>query len=500
MLARIAATVAVVSCVVPTQSARAATLEPTSWGGANLISYANSDFESGVGNWVAALNTTLSRDMTVSFAHHASLKLTATRAGRQAAALGAGATAPRIKVRAGETYRESAWFKAAPQPGRTVVFSGAFYDRRGHWVGSVEAAPVTLNASGRWQYASELITAPSGAAYMVSPRLTENGVRAGETVHMDEVLIEPYRAATLIGAKDPSTNAGAFGYANGVIGPLQADKLFYSASRVLPASYRASTCANLPADVTCVLAYKVPTIDVASFVASIPAGRNTILTWHQEPEHDPFAGSCGSRGANFVCQFVRQSKLIRSSTTLSNRANVWVADDASTYQYDPGTSNNSGGAEGSCAYTVPSRYVDFYFADTYESTADAGILGDTLDNSPMWTGWLSCVLPQNKPIGLAEYGVNCDSSANAPSTHQVLAADDRYLKGESFIPAGSSKAYTRPVILWEYWWYDNGGLNCQFTPGGLPDGAQAVRQWRANEAQQGAVGLFAALASGQAFE
>jgi len=171
--------------------------------------------------------------------------------------------------------------------------------------------------------------------------------------------------------------------------------------------------------------------------------------------------------------------------------------DAATYQYDPNTSHDAGGAGGSCAYTVPRKYVDFYLADTYDDTLP--LVGGTLTNSPMWAGWLSCVLPQNRPIGLAEYGVNCETTANAPSTHGVLAADDRYLRSQSFVPNGSARAYTRPVILWEYWWYDNAGLNCAFTPGGRPEGAQAVRQWRAIEAEQGGEGLFAALASGRAF-
>ncbi len=491
------AIVIAIGLAVPT-GAGAAAIESTSWGGANLISYADSDFESGVGNWVAHANTTISEDSSTAFAHDASLRLTATRSGSQAAQLGGGATAPRVAVIGGETYRESAWFKAPAATGRTITFEDDFYDRAGSWLGSFAGAPVTLNGSGRWQYASGQITAPVGAAYMLgSPRITEGGVRAREALNVDEVLVEPYRAATLIGAKDPSTDGSAFGYANNVIGPLQADKLFYSASRALPASYSASTCNNLPASVTCVLAYKVPTVGVASFVASIPAGRNTILTWHQEPEHDSFSGPCGSNSANFVCEFKKQARLIRSSTTRSNRANVWVADDAATYQYDPGTSHDAGGAGGSCAYTVPRKYVDFYFADTYDDTlAD---IGGTLANSPMWTGWLSCVLPQNRPIGLAEYGVNCESTANARSTHQVLAADDGYLRAQSFVPEGSARTYTRPVVLWEYWWYDNAGLNCAFTPGGRPDGAQAVRQWRAIEIQEGAEGLFAALASGRAF-
>lgn len=462
--------------------------ESTSWGGANLISYADSDFESGVGKWVPYFNTTIDQDSSTAFAHDDSLKMTAGTAGSQAAELGSGNTAAKIPVTPGATYRESGWFKAAAAPGRTVTFADGFYGSNGKWLGWFAGRPVRLNGTGAWQYASDLITAPRNAAYMLgSPRISEAGVAAGEGLNMDEVLVEPYRAATLIGAKDPSLNGSRFDYANSAIGPLQVDKVFYGESEALPPSYGQSDCNNLPVSVTCVLAYKVPTTNVASFVSSIPAGRNTIMVWHQEPENDSFSGRCGSSGANFVCDFERQAHLIRANTTARNRANVWVADDAMTYQYDLATRHDDGGAVGPCSYTVPSRYVDFYLADAYEDPADGRNLGSTSYESPMWQGWLSCVLPQDKPIGLAEYGLNCSTApdyANGPATSQAMAADNRYLKDQSFIPAGSTRAYTRPVVMWEYWWYDN-AFNCQFTSADNPDGTRAVRQWRANEDENG---------------
>ena len=253
---------------------------------------------------------------------------------------------------------------------------------------------------------------------------------------MDEVLVEPYRAATLIGAKDPSTDGSAWSSANAAIGPLQVDKMFYGTTTSLPSSYSSSQCANLPAAVTCVLAYKVADTNVASFVSSIPAGANTIMVWYQEPEGNSFS-SCegvnkGSNGANFVCEFEHQADLIRANVTSANRANVWVAMDAGGYQYGTGRNGPA------CAFIPPSSSVDFYLEDAYEDPANGSNLASwgTAEENSEWTNWIGCVGPQNKPID------------------------------------------------WMYWWYDN-GVQCQFTTGGNPDGTQAVQQWQANETQNG---------------
>lgn len=290
-------------------------------------------------------------------------------------------------------------------------------------------------------------------------------------------MVEPYRAATLIGAKDPSGDASQFGHANSAIGPLQADKMFYSPSKALPAAYSASTCAKLPAAVTCVLAYKVLTTNVASFVRSIPAGRDTIMVWWQEPENDRFSGP-GSNGQNFVSDFEAQSRLIRGSVTAANISSVFVAMDAGGYQYDAGSKHNLGGAGGGCYFIPPARYVDFYLGDHYEAKATGVSLPNGGAPGAEWRGWLGCVAPRNKPIGVAEYGlngINPPHYANAPTTSQTFAADNSYLESQ---PDGL------PVVLWEYWWYDNDD-HWQFTPVGSPDGSRAVAQWQSNEKHNG---------------
>jgi hypothetical protein len=463
---------------VSAPAAQATGTEPTSWGAANMISAADSDFEGTLGTWVDSSNTTLTDTSSQAFLHHDSMKMTATAAGSQAAKMG-GAGALRVNVAGGDAYRESAWVKASAASGRTVTFADGFYNADGKWLGWTSGSTVKLNSSGNWQYVSDRITAPSTATYMLgSPQITEAGISAGEVMYVDEVMVEPYRAATLIGAKDPSTNASQFGNANSAIGPLQADKMFYTPEQALPAAYSASTCAKLPADVTCVPAYKMQTTNVASFVHSIPAGRNTIMVWYQEPEKTSFSGT-GSNGQNFVSDFEAQSNLIRASVTAANISNVFVAMDARGYQYDPGSNHNLGGAGGACSFIPPAAYVDFYLDDQYEDAANGATLSGVAGApGAEWRGWLGCVAARDKPIGIAEYGLNGINSpdyANGPTTSQTLAADNSYLASQ---PDGL------PVVLWEYWWYDNGD-HWQFTSGGSPDGSQAVAQWKADEKQNG---------------
>jgi hypothetical protein len=450
-----------------------------SWGAANLISYTDSDFEGSAGDWVAVSNTALTDDTSAAFLHDDSLKATAAASGSQSLKLGA--TAGQINVTGGDKYRVSAWFLAPPDSGRTITWAMAFYTSSGTWIAWTSGTPVTLNDSGTWQYASALITAPSNAAYdWGGPRVTEAGVSAGETLNMDEVLVEPYRAATIIGAEDTGDDGTQFTSTNDAIGPLQSDKIFYDAKQALPSAYAGSYCAELPADVTCLISYKIMTTNVVSYVESIPPGRNVIFTYWQEPETASFSYDGLTGGPAFVAEFENQSDLIRSAAeTAGNEESIFVAGDARGYQYDPGTTNNDGGAGGSCGFTVPSAYVDFYLDDQYEYPASGNDLpGDTYGGA-MWKGWLGCVAPQDKPIGLAEYGLNCTNASGGnpdlATTQEGMAADNSYLEGQ---PDGL------PVVMWEYWYENNNGT-CTFTTGGSPDGTQAVEQWQADETQNG---------------
>ncbi|HET7013396.1 MAG TPA: hypothetical protein VFI65_05780 [Streptosporangiaceae bacterium] len=458
--------------------------EPTSWGAANLVSYDDSDFENGVGIWANYSNSTVSQSTGagVSFLHNHALKLTSVAAGSQAAKMGT-TNATQINVIGGDVYRESAWVKTSGQTGRTITFADGFYDASGTWLGWTSGQPVTLAAKSGWQYVENTITAPLNADHMAgSPRITEGNVAANESLWVDEVIVAPYRAADVIGAEtdnadQPPTNSGpcqSFSDADSTIGPLQSCKIFYDGGTALPSSYSGSTCDGLPQNVTCVISYKVANTNVSNFVGSIPAGKNVILIYWQEPEH-----SWSGTGASFVSAFEAQSNLIRASTTAANAENVFVAMDSTNYQYGTASSDDNGT---DCSFIPPSAYADFYFGDQYEQTAPGtNIANDPNPTSPpndsvsvKWSNWLSCVSPQNKPIGLAEVGYNCGqtggtgSNPNGATTTQAMAADNTYLASD---PDGL------PVALYEYWW--NSNVGCHFT------GASQVSEWQSIETQNG---------------
>lgn len=397
-----------------------------SLGGANLVSYANSDFETGTGDWAPARNATLTTDTRVSFLHRAALKDVLRTAGASSFKL---SRHWRVDVRAGEQLRVGAYFDAPPASGRSVTFGVQALDPAGRPLGWTYSRPVPLNGTTGWQYASDVITMPTGAAHAGSLKVTFSDGRAGEAVRMDEVQFSPYRAAMLIGADAGRSGAAAnWMTAKDTLGSLQVDKIFYPGA--LPTSYSGSTCADLPEDVMCLVAYKTPTTNVASFVSSIPAGRAVVMIFHHEPEQD------FPSGADYVAQFEAQSALIRRSADAA--PNVFVADDASTNQY------LAGRAGADCSYIPPPASTDFYLADHYQPRPN----GQNLPNGQHgddWTTWLHCVQPTHKPIGLAEYGLGtCGPDGNATRA-QSLLADSSYLKAlPTFIGA--------PVLTWNYWW------------------------------------------------
>ena len=475
----------------PAAHALTGTPEPTSWGKANMISYADSDFESGVGNWAPVSNSTMSQDTTTAQHGQDSLRVAATAAGSAVFKMGSATSTTQVNFTGGDTYRLSGWFKSA-QTGRTIAFALGLYDSTGTWIGWSSGTAVTLNSAGKYQYVSETITTPANAAWAISsPRITETGMNAGEALNVDEVLVEPYRAATLIGAKDPSTDGSAWSTMNSTVGPSQVDKMFYSGS--LPSTYASSNCGSLQSshpNVTCVQAYKTPDTNVAAYVASIPADRNVILVFHQEPEGDTFANgpdgcNAGTDSGNFVCEDKAQANLVHGAVTASNRANVWFSDDSSGYNYGTGRTGDG------CAWTVPSSYVDIYLMDHYMNPVDGSnsqVYGTAGQHSE-FTNWIGCVGPQNKPVGFGEYGTNCKTGMNPDDNlvEQTFAADAALLQGESFQgTAGgvNTATYTRPFVNWMYWWYNNTD-NCQFQPGASPDGTGVTNQWIANETANG---------------
>jgi hypothetical protein len=257
------------------------------------------------------------------------------------------------------------------------------------------------------------------------------------------------RVATWIGAR-----ATDWTTANATIGPLQTQRVFYKTT--LPATFAASQCGPLPSDVMCIVSYKTPDTNVASFVASIPAGRTApvMIIFHHEPEAD------FPSGADFVAEFDAQSAEIRAAArgaglTTGPAGEVEVDMAAGSYQY--GASSRHGY---DCSYIPPASDVDHYTVDAYQ-----GQLGGLAKNAG-FVRWLSCTQGKGIIRGITEYGLGaCQGNA---AREQDMASDLAYL------PTVLPKLY-----LLEYWW-ENTTSSCdqewQFTD------AQTIAEWQSIEA------------------
>jgi hypothetical protein len=435
-------------------------------GGANLISYADSDFESGVGNWAGISNAVLTQDTSEAFLHNASLRDVLGAAGDSEFDLGAGA---QINVTGNGKYRAGAYFKAPAQPGLSVTWAVQAFGSDGTPQGWTSGTPVALNDSGGWQYASDVIQMPSGAAYLLgSPRVTFTGGAAREAVNMDEVQFTPYRAAELIGADGGhSGSAAEWGTANNTIGPLQSDKIFY---RTLPASYTGSTCDQLPAAAACFINYKTMDVNLASFVSSIPASRAVVMIYHSEPEGKTFSYQGLTGAAAFVAEFGREAGMIRSAA--HDAPDIFTAMDAASYGYHPG------GPGVSCGYIPPPSYVDFYLIDQYQRVPNGSQLSQSTGRGPVgWANWLKCVSGYGKPIGLGEYGLGACGQNNLAMRDASIAASEPYLEklpGSSVIDA--------PVLVWSYWWVDETGRHSNHCDDWQFTVDATIKAWHAVEA------------------
>jgi Carbohydrate binding domain len=480
----------------------------------NLLEYANTDFEGTTGNWVSDSNATLTDDTSHSFLHDDSLLDTATAAGTSSFKLGTVPTAVQITVKPGARYRIGAYFKVPAASGQTVQFSLGCYDSSGKYLGLSNGTPNDLLSTTKWQYSEDDITVPASTSstsgctdVQGTPKVTLRGLAAGTAVNMDEVIFAPYRAALLIGAHgqngidgNPGYTAADWNTTNTTIGPLQSDKEFYGSNTTpLPGLWKSSSnvcyeiensisnSANWPA---CVITYSEPESEpqIQAFFQGLPDPQMVIMVFHQEPEGDSFSGCPGSApgdAANFVCYSEQQSGFIRQAA--NDATNVFVATDSSTTQYGSGTNDSAGTG---CGYIVPTSYTDFYLADHYDTGASGMSLpnetsappADPADTAGLkWSRWLSCVQPINKPLGLAEYGLDCTTNPDQSIVTQEMAADDSsYLAA---IPGA-----TEPTLMWEYWYSASGipaGPGCMFDNSGEYNGVGGIQQWQDGETQNG---------------
>lgn len=249
------------------------------------------------------------------------------------------------------------------------------------------------------------------------------------------------RVAPFIGAQ-----AWDWHQANNVIGPLRSDKIFYGPGEPLPARWPHGSY-KLARRALAIIAYKVPTKHVLSFVRSIPSKRRVTMVFWQEPESHMTA-------SHFLSEFERQSRLIHSA----HRSNVKVAFDANIWRYQrryPGSYH--------CQYVPPRQFVNYYYGDAYEFNAE------TLKAQPQFRRWAHCTARRDRRRGLAEYGVaGCQGDAHRAQTMRI---DASYL----------SRNFPGLEVL-SYWWDDtspNAGTSChtdwKFT------GPRSVAVWKALE-------------------
>lgn len=190
--------------------------------------------------------------------------------------------------------------------------------------------------------------------------------------------------------------------ANSAIGPLRSNKVFYPASEPLPSRWPRDSYGMAPGALA-IIAYKVPTTHVLSYVRSIPANRPVTMVFWQEPE----AHLTASR---FLSMFERQSRLIQSA----HRPNVKIAYDASIWRYRREYPVAYG-----CDYVPPSRFVNYYYGDAYEAN------DQTLAREPQFQRWLHCTAHRHHRRGLAEYGLGgCQGAAYRART---IRSDAAYL-------------------------------------------------------------------------
>jgi hypothetical protein len=481
----------------------------------NLLNYANSDFEGTTGNWASVSNATLTDDPNHQFLHDASLLDTATSAGTSSFKVGNGSPTIQINVTGGDKYRVGAYFKAPAVNGQTVQFSLGCYTSGGTWIGAESDPASTLLNTTKWQYSESVITLPSNCAYVLgAPEVILGGLAAGAAVNMDEAIFAPKRAALIIGAHGENGLDGGTSYTGQDwidtnwtdeatntynIGPLQSDKEFYGgASPTLPGSWtdssnrcyqieeQISNSANWPACVVNLHDFETEG-QIAAYFTGLPAAQMVVMIYHDEPEGDTFSG-CGTASgdaANYICYFDEESANIHlaaaDANSYSDTPSVFVAADSSTYEYGSQSNDDAGDPPGGgCPYIPPTTSTDFYLADHYDQGASGnslpnetgGAAGDT--NGQKWQNWLNCVQSINKPLGLAEYGLDCSSNPDQSVVTTQMGADKSYL--------GAIPGATEPTIMWAYWYNDAGNEQ----PGCVFDNsAGGITAWQGIETQNG---------------
>ena len=352
--------------------------------------------------------------------------------------------------------------------------------------GPVASLPITAVAGGA-----------SGGAGLVNWGASYSAAQAGswtdpggawvndQKFSNSPLIVSAYHQAGLSGSftslsgaigMDPSlgcpTSIAGFTYANSVIGPLTATKLFYTG---LPSSIADTSKLqgggspnDLPAGVVPVLCYKTPTTNVASFAASVT--RPVIMVWLNEAENKSYTYS------QFKTTFSQQSALIRGAANPL----VQVAMVSIGYQYHTGV--NADAVAG--RWLANSADTDMYLIDLYQhyDIQSSGQPGGYawpaagLSGWDQWLNWVNVAAAKNKPLGIAEYGIDSQMLATDPAgaaRTARLQQDIGYL-ADAFTPGGGTTVSPFPMACWMYW-YANCSAGVQST------NPRNQNQWPASE-------------------
>jgi hypothetical protein len=283
---------------------------------------------------------------------------------------------------------------------------------------------------------------------------------------------------------------------NGLLGPLQSDNFFFGPAKPLPSSWASSgnQCYEIEQALPrhswpeCLISYKAAESEaqLQSFLAGLPAGQQLIMVWWPAPEAASFSGCPGAagNGPNFVCYFEQQASEIRQAAAADGVSpQVLVGMNANTYAYDPisdtepgewleGDDSGNSEAGTSCSFIPPSSSVDVYLSDHYAVNASSNLAAGPGERADNWQDWLACVLPKNKPIGLAEYGLNPNDS-DPSGTASAIAADTSYLAA---LPATAHEE----MAMWALW---DSAATGTTTNWAIDDESRAVGAWQVAETQ-----------------
>jgi hypothetical protein len=545
-LAAATATVAAAGLMVagPAQQALATTITQTGqFGVGNLLNYANSDIESTGFNW--APDSSQGNDIasigqdTVSLMHGHSLEIVASGTGTMIYKLGNGNSSVTISLpKTGGAYRVGAYMKVPAGTSRhDVEFDLGCYDINGMWLGWVAGAQVPMKTAGNWQYAEDDFRPgtsnalpPTCAQVQGSPRVQVTGMNVNGTVHMDEAIFAPYRAALAIGAHGPKAcNDASCPYtaddwlsadqsigAQTLGGPgLQTDKEF-SDNGDLPATFSDTNCAADEAKLgglsaasawpVCIITYTnavTKQMAMDNFLhgtqpgQGVPPQQEIILVWHQEPEgHNflmpkpPGCDSATTDAMAFTCETELQASFVHNSRY--DTPNVFIAQDSAGSQYATGKAGDG------CTWITPSSAtgagVDLYLVDHYENGTVTGQNVNQIPAADEWQNWLKCASAQNRPLGFGEYGLDNSPDPKGPQQAQggpcqptsqnrqnlptALDADRTYL-AHLPVSGDSSLVNSAPFVVWDYWdSYYGGTPVCT-----VLDNSAAITEWQSIESQ-----------------